>query len=305
MHPAAAAQLRTVEAVLESLKRGQRQLTRSSRTSLEKAVTQLLATPARATSAASQDGGGSYRVDDLARVTGTTVRNIRAYQERGLLHPPTRRGRVAYFDDTHVARLKLINSMLERGYTSLHIREMLDAWEHGKTLADVLGIEQALVPAPHDPPVTMGLVAARELAGGADDLAQYAAAGLVEITGTRARVLRPQLLAAFAEMHGYGMTTAALLAIHRDVVPLVDQITEKLVSVGVAHLADHFTAPSDHPQEISELVTMLIRFRTLATSSVTATLDSSIERRVEHLLTEYLAAAVGRSSGAEPQAPAS
>lgn len=303
MHPAAAAQLRTVEAVLESLRRGQRQLTRSSRTSLEKAVKQLLATPNRATSAASQESGGPYRVDDLARVTGTTVRNIRAYQERGLLHPPTRKGRVAYFDDTHVARLKLINSMLDRGYTSLHIREMLDAWEHGKTLADVLGIEQALVPAPHDPPATMGLVAARELAGGADDLAEYAAAGLVEIKGNRVRVLRPQLLAAFAEMHGYGMTTTTLLAIHRDVVPLVDQITDKLVSVGVAHLADHFRAPAEHASEVSDLVTMLIRFRTLATSSVTATLDSSIERKVERLLTEYLAAFMETPVAAESQSP--
>lgn len=29
-----------------------------------------------------------YRIDELARLAGSTVRNIRAYQDRGLLPPP-------------------------------------------------------------------------------------------------------------------------------------------------------------------------------------------------------------------------
>jgi DNA-binding transcriptional MerR regulator len=32
-----------------------------------------------------------YRIDELAREAGTTVRNVRAYQERGLLAPPAAR----------------------------------------------------------------------------------------------------------------------------------------------------------------------------------------------------------------------
>lgn len=288
MRPATAAQLRTIEAALESLRRGQRQLARNPRASLEKAVKQLLASQGRA-AVAPTDDGATFRVDDLARVTGTTVRNIRAYQERGLLHSPTKQGRTAFFDETHVARLKLISSMLERGYTSGHIREMLDAWEHGKTLGDVLGIEQALTPPPHDPPVTMGLAAARELAGGAEDLDHYVEAGLVELQGTRAKVLRPQLLDSIAEMHSYGVSTENCLQIHLEVLPLVDQIAQRLVAAGVSHLAEHFTVDGEQTTaEVSDLVTMLIRFRTLATASVTATLDSSIERRVEGLLADYL-----------------
>ena len=45
-----------------------------------------------------------YRIDDLARAAGTTVRNVRAYQERGLLPPPRREGRVALYGDAHLAR---------------------------------------------------------------------------------------------------------------------------------------------------------------------------------------------------------
>ena len=59
---------------------------------------------------------GEYRIDELARLAGTTTRNIRVYRDRGLLPPPMRVGRIALFNDTHLTRLRLITSMLDRGY---------------------------------------------------------------------------------------------------------------------------------------------------------------------------------------------
>ena len=38
-----------------------------------------------------------YRIDDLAREAGTTTRNIRGYQDRGLIPRPIRRGRIAVY----------------------------------------------------------------------------------------------------------------------------------------------------------------------------------------------------------------
>ena len=43
-----------------------------------------------------------YRIDDLARVAGTTTRNVRGYQDRGLLPRPVRRGRIAIYTDLHL-----------------------------------------------------------------------------------------------------------------------------------------------------------------------------------------------------------
>lgn len=286
------APLSRVDAVLATLRRGQRQLARDPRGAIETAVQQLLALGRTAAeSRGREEPARSYRIDDLARVSGTTVRNVRAYLERGLLHPARRDGRVSVFDDTHLSRLKIIMSMLDRGYTSAHILEMLTAWEDGKDLADVLGLENALVqPQVDDPPATMGLAAARELAGGAEDLELLVGAGLVERSGARARVLRPKLLAAFAEMRAYGMTTATLLDVHQRVEPAVDQISEILVSAGAAHLAPRFVSPEPPTSaDVAELVTMLTRFRALAMASVTATLTVSIERTIEGLLSEYLA----------------
>ncbi len=85
-----------------------------------------------------------YTVDELARVTDTTVRNVRAYQDRGLLAPPEKRGRVGVYDDTHVSRLKLINHLLTRGYTLANIQDLIMAVDEGHDLRSILGLETAI-----------------------------------------------------------------------------------------------------------------------------------------------------------------
>jgi DNA-binding transcriptional MerR regulator len=82
-----------------------------------------------------------YRIDDLARAAGTTVRNVRVYQDRGLLPPPRREGRTGIYGEAHLARLRLIGQLLERGYTFAHIGEFLEAWQRGRNLTDLLGLE--------------------------------------------------------------------------------------------------------------------------------------------------------------------
>ncbi|ETA04713.1 MerR family transcriptional regulator [Gordonia alkanivorans] len=66
-----------------------------------------------------------YRIDDLARVSGTTTRNIRGYQERGLLPQPLRRGRVAIYTEKHLRKLRAINQLLSSGFTLKHISTFL------------------------------------------------------------------------------------------------------------------------------------------------------------------------------------
>lgn len=85
-------------------------------------------------------GGPEHRIDDLARHSGTTVRTIRAYQDRGLLPRPARRGRANVYDDSHLTRLRQIAALLERGYTLASIKELLEAWDGGRGLSGVLGL---------------------------------------------------------------------------------------------------------------------------------------------------------------------
>lgn len=84
-----------------------------------------------------------YRLDELAQLSGVNARNIRAYRERGLLDPPRRVGRSAYYDDSHVAQLRVITQLLNKGFSSAHIAEFFSSVRHGQDLAEVLGIERA------------------------------------------------------------------------------------------------------------------------------------------------------------------
>ncbi|MGO4255715.1 MerR family transcriptional regulator [Marmoricola sp. RAF53] len=291
---------RAVETVLESLRRelvrGQRQLARDPRGAVQGAVRQLLSLgPARVQADRVPDPERrTYRIDELAQVTGVTVRNIRAYQERGLLPAPERRGRVALFDDTHVSRLKIITSMLDRGYSAAHITEMLSAWESGKDLADVLGLEGALVAA-HvgEEPVVVDRDEARELAGGEVELAVLLDAGLLEPAGERAgervRVLRPELVRGFAEMRGYGIGTKDMVRLSSDVQVSVDRITRRLVEEGMRQVGHRFTGDDLTGEGVGDLVEMLTRFRHLALTNVNAALAGSLEQRIEEVLAEFLA----------------
>lgn len=68
-----------------------------------------------------------YRVDELAEAAGISVQLVRSYQSKGLLRPPQRHGRVAYYDGRHLERLHEINQLKRRGYSLRVIGQLLDS----------------------------------------------------------------------------------------------------------------------------------------------------------------------------------
>lgn len=65
-------------------------------------------------------------MEQLAAAAEVSVDTVRFYQARGLLPPPVRRGRVAWYGDDHVERLARIRSLQARGLTLATIRRLLD-----------------------------------------------------------------------------------------------------------------------------------------------------------------------------------
>lgn len=70
---------------------------------------------------------GEMTIQELAKRTGMTVRNIRAYQTRGLIAPPLVRGRTGYYNEEHAARIALAREMKADGLNLEAIRRVLDA----------------------------------------------------------------------------------------------------------------------------------------------------------------------------------
>ncbi|MDC2950054.1 MerR family transcriptional regulator [Streptomyces heilongjiangensis] len=79
-------------------------------------------------------------MEELAREAGITVRTLRFYRERRLIPPPRREGRIAWYDDTHLARLRTISALLERGHTLNGIAELAEAFDQGRDVGELLGL---------------------------------------------------------------------------------------------------------------------------------------------------------------------
>ena len=225
-----------------------------------------------------------YRIDDLARHAGTTVRNVRAYQDRGLLPAPRRDGRVGLYSEIHLSRLRLIAQLLDRGYTLANIAELLDAWERGHDLETVLGLEN-VVSSPWSDEVPSYLTYAEfdELFPGIDPgFAQKAAAlGLLEVEDDRLRVPSPRLLHAGAELHAAGVPTTALLdharALRRD----MERIARRFVRLAAFHVLDRYLHRVDElsDDELSELGALIRRLRPLAQMAVDAELARAMQQQ--------------------------
>ncbi|MFB7253992.1 MerR family transcriptional regulator [Streptomyces nojiriensis] len=177
-------------------------------------------------------GGGRYRREDVARAAGVKVRNLRYYQERGLLPPPRREGRIAWYSDDHLTRLRLISDLLGRGYTVNGIAELLHAWEQGGGLSQLLGLEREMTRDwVQEEPVTLTRGELRELFGPtatAADTRRAAELGYVTIDGDLVTYPNRRLL-------------ESTLALVRQGVPLAEILDAgEFVQAQAAAVADRF-----------------------------------------------------------------
>jgi DNA-binding transcriptional MerR regulator len=93
-------------------------------------------------------------VDELAAEAGLTVRTTRYYASLGLLPPPAKRGRMAWYDDTHLARLEMIRALQDHGFTLQAIEGYLQSLPADAAIEE-LAVQRAMLtawtpPGPHD-----------------------------------------------------------------------------------------------------------------------------------------------------------
>ncbi|MER6516520.1 MerR family transcriptional regulator [Streptomyces sp. NPDC001553] len=243
-----------------------------------------------------QDGraGGRYRREDVARAAGVKVRNLRYYQERGLLPPPRREGRVAWYSEDHLTRLRLINDLLGRGYTVNGISELLDAWERGGGLSQLLGLERAMTRDwVQEVPVTMTLAELGALFGptaNAEDTRRAVELGYVRIDGDRVTHLSGRLLEATLTLVRQGVPLAEILDAADFVQAQAAALADRFVGLFRRHVIgpdglEHLSAGQlDH---VSEAVSAL---RPVAGEVVASEFARAMERRVAAEVAELLRA---------------
>lgn len=233
-----------------------------------------------------------YTVDELARVSDSTVRNIRAYQDRGLLAPPEKRGRVGVYDDTHASRLKLINHLLARGYTLANIQDLIKAIDEGHDLRSILGLENAIGSRwSHERPKKYSLVELAKMFGVkgtpaslTKTVSKAVELGLLERDGLAFVARSPATLDAGATMAQAGIPLADLFDAVRVSRPHFDAIAKALVDLVVRQLDRYESDALPPPADVPALVDAIWRVRPLGMVLV----ESEMNRALEEASGDYL-----------------
>lgn len=260
-----------------------------------------------------QAGQPEYRIEDLAHHSGATVRTIRAYQDRGLLPRPERRGRSNVYGDTHLARLRQIADLLDRGYTLASIKELLEAWDAGRGLGGVLGLVAEV-----DGPWTdeeADRISRAELDarfGGRPDeeaVREAIELGVLERVPDRDAeeylVPSPQELAVAAELYAAGVPLAAITGHLRELRGQVEHIASRFLEFTTEHVFARYLEhrpPTD--ADAAEAATLVRRLRPLAQQTVDAELARAMRLFATRHLQQHLTADTPLPRGDEPRAVA-
>jgi DNA-binding transcriptional MerR regulator len=239
-----------------------------------------------------------YTIDELSRKAGSTVRNVRAYQDKGLLPPPRRKGRLGVYSEIHLARLRLIGKLLDRGYTLGNIAELISAWEKGQDIAKLIGLESAITsPFSTELPTYITFEALYEMFGPAADSAALmlsANLGILELEGDRVRVTSPRLLNAGAELAKVGLPLHLLLSQISDLRGDVHKIAYRFVQLIIDQVFNKYgedrLPPANEVPRIAELVR---RLRPMAQTVVEVELARALEDNVASAIGDRLARVAG------------
>lgn len=246
-----------------------------------------------------------YRLDDLARAAGTTARNVRLYQERGLLPSPRLAGRVGWYGDIHLARLRLITRLLDRGYSLANIAELLSTWESGKDLSAVLGVEQVLtMPWSDESPEPVTLTELRAAFGSdfvvshADHLVEI---GLLQRQGRRYVLPSPALLGVARELVSAGLPLPAVLRLAETLVANLTAIAHDFATTTSALLGPDPDPALLTQQDVDRLAELSKRLRPLAALAVNRAFPLVMDRESITLLGAALSDAELKTRRSPPE----
>lgn len=232
---------------------------------------------------ASRDGG-KLTIEQLARETGMTVRNIRAHQARGLLPPPEVRRRTGYYGDEHVARLRLIQDLQTDGFNLRGIKRLLD--ETQAPAGPLLGLKHAATrPFETEEPemVTRGELEERFGADPEGKLVEKAVrlGVLAPLGDDRFEVPSPALLRAAERVVARGVPVHVVLAVFAQLEEQMTAASRSFVRLFMERVWRPFEDAGRPPDEFPEILEAIEELRPIASEAVLAVFKGTMSREVE------------------------
>jgi DNA-binding transcriptional MerR regulator len=227
-----------------------------------------------------QPAAREYRMEELAQAAGVPVRTVRFYRERKLLPPPRREGRIAWYDDHHLARLRTITGLLDRGHTLGGIAELMAAAERGRNVVEVLGLD-AVTPWSEESRVRLTPEALADYYADqatADNLATALGIGYIAVDGDDVVHVSRRLLEASSALVKEGIPLADVLAAGREMRGRLDSLADLFVDLARVHVLPG-----------ADLADAIARLRPLVKDIVEAELALAMDRRMREELAKAVA----------------
>lgn len=225
-------------------------------------------------------------IDQLARETGMTVRNIRAHQSRGLLPPPEVRARTGYYGPEHVARLRLIQELQGNGYNLAAIKDLVS--RSSGSSQEALDFARALLaPFEEEPPEVIEAAELAEHYGGADGgdpkaLRRAEKLGIVVPLGEgRYEVPSPTLLRAGETLLGLGIPLDKALDVIESVSRQADSVADAFVQLFLERIWKPFDRAGQPEPDWPAVLAALEQLRPLATEVLVAIFQPRMTQATE------------------------
>jgi DNA-binding transcriptional MerR regulator len=230
-------------------------------------------------------------IDELARETGMTGRNIRAQQSRGLRPPPDVRGRTGYYGPEHVARLELISEMQADGFNLRAIKRPLE--RSRGSAQELLGFKRALMaPFEQEEPEFVDQRELEQRWGGPVDgklLAKAERLGLMRPLGEgRYEVPSPTLYRAGEELLALGVAPETVVGVAQQVKRRSEAIARGFVELFLEAIWKPFVDAGRPEEDWPGVREALERLRPLASDAVLASFQRAMTEAVEEAFGKQL-----------------
>jgi DNA-binding transcriptional MerR regulator len=238
-------------------------------------------------------GLAEYRLDDLARISGVSSRNIRAYRERGLLDPPRRQGRSAFYDDYHLSQLRTINQLLRKGFTSAHIAEFFARMREGHDLAAILGVQQAILGSRGED--SRPAAVALDLDPDCDEAQRLVSCGLAELIDDSVSLAHPALAEIVTRSADQLAYVRMILRVVESTSGTIDDLSAVLVAALEEAIAARYGAGYvPKPEEMDDVAGLIEDYRELGVAVITHLLDKGLQRHMISAASDYTTGLVAR-----------
>ena len=222
-------------------------------------------------------------IEDVSRITGMTVRNIRAHQTRGLLPPPHVKGRTGFYSREHVARLELIREMQGSGFNLKAIQQLLEMTPHGAS-EDVLHLERLLMaPWEDEAPEVVSQDELDKRFGADAKLARKATELelIIPIGDGRFEVPSPSLLKAGEDVLTMGVPLEHALSVMHKVRRAMRDVSQEFIKLFLRDVWRPFVDAGMPQEQLPAVRDSLERLRSVAWEVVRPTFQRTMTAEVE------------------------